>query len=47
MHSITGEAYQDMFCCIVARPDKKETWEEQARLLVNARTLVKMMKSVS
>jgi hypothetical protein len=23
----------------VARPDKKETWEEQARLLVNARTL--------
>ncbi len=43
MHSITGEAYQDMFVAsYVARPDKKETWEEQARLLIkyyNARTL--------
>lgn len=43
MHSITGEAYQDMFVAsYCARPDKKETWEEQARLLIkyyNARTL--------
>lgn len=43
MHSITGEAYQDMFVAsYVARPNKKETWEEQARLLIkyyNARTL--------
>jgi len=44
MHSITGDAYQDMFVAsYVARPDKKETWEDQARLLIkyyNARTLV-------
>ena len=43
MHSITGEKYQDMFVAsYVARPDKKETWEEQARLLIkyyNARAL--------
>jgi len=43
MHSITGEKYQDMFVAsYCARPDKKEKWEEQARLLVkyyNARTL--------
>ena len=43
MHSINSEKYQDMFVAsYVARPDKKETWEEQARLLIkyfNARTL--------
>jgi hypothetical protein len=43
MHSITGDKYQDMFVAsYTARPDKKETWEEQARLLIkmyNARTL--------
>lgn len=43
MHDLTGEKYQDMFVAsYVARPDKKETWEEQARLLIkyfNARTL--------
>ncbi len=43
MHSITDEKYQDMFVAsYCARPDKKETWEEQARLLIkyyNARTL--------
>ncbi len=43
MHSINGEKYQDMFVAsYVARPDKKEKWEEQARLLIkffNARTL--------
>jgi len=43
MHSITDEKYQEMFVAsYVARPDKKETWEEQARLLIkfyNARTL--------
>ena len=43
MHDITGEKYQDMFVAsYVARPDKKEHWEEQARLLIkyyNARTL--------
>jgi len=43
MHDITGEKYQDMFVAsYVARPDKKEIWEEQARLLIkfyNARTL--------
>ena len=43
MHAISGEKYQDMFVAsYVARPDKKETWEEQARLLIkyyNARTL--------
>jgi hypothetical protein len=43
MHAISGEKYQDMFVAIYcARPDKKETWEEQARLLIkyyNARTL--------
>ena len=34
MHNITGEAYQDMLVAYyVARPDSKETWEEQARLL--------------
>jgi len=44
MHEITGEKYQDMFVAsYCARPDKKETWEEQARYLIkyfNARTLV-------
>ena len=43
MHAISGEKYQDMFVAsYCARPDKKETWEEQARLLIkyyNARTL--------
>ena len=43
MHSITNEKYQDMFVAsYCARPDKKETWEEQARLLIkyyNARAL--------
>jgi len=43
MHDIMGEKYQDMFVAsYCARPDKKETWEEQARLLIkyyNARTL--------
>lgn len=44
MHSLTGEKYQDMFVAsYTARPDRKETWEEQARLLIkyyNARALV-------
>jgi hypothetical protein len=43
MHDIMGEKYQDMFVAsYCARPDKKDTWEEQARLLIkyyNARTL--------
>jgi len=43
MHDIASEKYQDMFVAsYCARPDKKETWEEQARLLIkfyNARTL--------
>lgn len=43
MHSLTGEKYQDMFVAsYCARPDKKDKWEEQARLLIkyyNARTL--------
>jgi len=44
MHDITGEKYQDMFVAsyVASRPEKKETWEEQARLLIkyyNARTL--------
>ena len=43
MHSITDEKYQDMFVAsYCARPDRKEIWEEQARLLIkyyNARTL--------
>ena len=43
IHDLTGEKYQDMFVAsYCARPDKKETWEEQARLLIkyyNARTL--------
>lgn len=43
MHSISGENYQDMFVAsYTARPNKKEEWEEQARLLIkyyNARTL--------
>lgn len=43
MHEIAGEKYQDMFVAsYVARPDKKDTWEEQARLLIkyyNARAL--------
>jgi hypothetical protein len=43
MHALTGEKYQDMFVAsYCARPDKKETWEEQSRLLIkyyNARTL--------
>jgi hypothetical protein len=43
MHAISGEKYQDMFVAsYCARPDKKETWEEQARYLIkyyNARTL--------
>jgi hypothetical protein len=43
MHDITGDKYQDMIVAYYcARPDKKETWEEQARLLIkyyNARAL--------
>ena len=43
MNSLTGETYQDMFVAsYCARPNRKETWEEQARLLIkyyNARTL--------
>ena len=43
MHDITGEKYQDMFVAsYCARPEKKDTWEEQARLLIkyyNARAL--------
>lgn len=43
MHNIMGEKYQDMFVAsYAARPDKKEKWEEQARLLIkyyNARVL--------
>jgi len=43
MHELTGEKYQDMFVAsYCARPDKKETWEAQARFLIkfyNARTL--------
>ena len=43
MNNIIGEGYQDMFVAsYCARPEKKETWEEQARLLIkyyNARTL--------
>ena len=44
MTTITGENYQNMVVAsYAARPEKKETWEEQARLLIkyyNARTLV-------
>lgn len=43
MHDITGEKYQDMFVAsYCARPDNKDVWENQARLLIkyyNARTL--------
>ncbi len=43
MHAITGEEYQDMFVAsYVARPDNKDKWEDQARLLCkyyNARVL--------
>lgn len=43
MHAINSDKYQDMFVAsYVARPDKKEKWEEQARMLIkyfNARTL--------
>jgi len=43
MHAISGERYQDMFVAsYCARPDKKETWENQARYLIkyyNARAL--------
>ena len=43
MHAISGEKYQDMFVAsYCARPDKKETWENQARYLIkyyNARAL--------
>lgn len=43
MHNILSEKFQDMFVAsYVARPERKETWEEQARLLIkyyNARTL--------
>ena len=43
MHAISGEKYQDMFVAsYCARPDKKETWEEQTRYLIkyyNARAL--------
>lgn len=43
MHDITGEKYQDMFVAsYCARPDNKDHWNDQARLLIkyyNARTL--------
>lgn len=43
MHDISSEKYQDMFVAsYVARPENKDIWEEQARLLIkyyNARTL--------
>lgn len=43
MHDIACEKYQNMFVAsYVARPDSKEIWDEQARLLIkyyNARTL--------
>jgi hypothetical protein len=43
MTTISGEEYQNMFVAsYAARPDKKEAWDEQARLLIkyyNARTL--------
>ena len=43
MTALTGEKYQDMFVAsYCARPEKKETWNEQARLLIkyyNARAL--------
>lgn len=43
MHDLTGEKYQDMIVAsYCARPDKKDKWEEQARLLIklfNARAL--------
>lgn len=43
MHDILSEKYQNMFVAsYCARPPKKETWEEQARLLIkyyNARAL--------
>lgn len=43
MHSISGESYQNMFVAsYAARPDKKEIWEDQARLLCryyNARVI--------
>ena len=44
MHNILGDRYQDMIVAsYVGRPDRKEDWENQARLLIkfyNARTLV-------
>jgi hypothetical protein len=44
MHDIQSEKYQDMIVAsYTARPDNKDEWEEQARLLIkyyNARTLV-------
>jgi len=43
MHDISSEKFQNMFVAsYVARPDDKDIWEEQARLLIkyyNARTL--------
>lgn len=43
MHDLTGEKYQDMFVAsYCARPDNKDHWNEQARLLIkyyNARAL--------
>jgi hypothetical protein len=44
MHDVLGEKFQDMFVAsYVARPNKKEDWQEQARMLIkyyNARALV-------
>lgn len=44
MHTLMGEKYQDMFVAsYCARPDRKETWDQQARYLIkfyNARALV-------
>lgn len=43
MHELTGEKYQDMFVAsYCARPDNKDHWNDQARLLIkyyNARAL--------
>lgn len=44
MHSISSEKFQDMIvACYAARPEKKEDWDEQARLLIkyyNAKAMI-------
>jgi len=45
MHSLMDEKYQDMFVAsYCARPDKKETWEEQARMLINITMLAPFVR---